>query len=526
MAYTHGIKWTYELVKEFVEKLGYELISKEYINNITEIIIKDKEGYLYNTRLISIIQNYIPYMVSTTNHFSISNIKLWIKKNNLNYDILSTEYKVAQQKLLLIDSNGYYFTPTWTTLQKNNMPLIFDKSNSYSIFNIKTWCKINNKSFELISEIYKGAIKKLQWKCLENNCTEIFLSSWNAILSGHGCGYCAGMQVGISNCLATRNPDLAKEWHPTKNGNLTPYDVTPNKNKEIWWQCLKNLKHEWCATPNNRNNKNQGCPFCSGRYATEENNLLVSNPKLCEEWDYDKNEKRPEEYTSGSNQKVYWKCIEGHEWKVSICNRNKNKNIGCPYCSGRLPTEDNNLLVSNPKLVLEWNYEKNDKLPSEYTPNSGQKVWWVCKECDNEWNASIDSRNKKDNKGSNCPKCNEFKGEMKISEVLKTYNIYDISQHIFNDCRNIRPLKFDHYLPNYDTCIEYQGIQHYEPVDFAGRGEEWAREEFKENQIRDQIKRNYCKNNNIRLIEIPYWDFDNIEQILEKELNLNMKSVI
>jgi hypothetical protein len=524
MGYTHGTKWTYELVKEFVESLGYILISTKYINNITEIIIKDKEGYLYNTKLITIIQNYIPHMVSTSNNFSISNIKLWIKKNNLNYNILNTEYKLAQQKLLLIDSNGYYFTPTWTTLQKNKIPLIFDKSNSYTIQNIKLWCKMNNKPFELISEIYEGAIKKLQWQCLENNCMEIFLSSWNAISSGHGCGYCKGMQIGLSNCLATKNSDLATEWHPIKNGNLTPYDIAPNRNKEVWWQCLKNSKHEWCATPNNRNNRNQGCPFCSGRYATEENNLLLINPILCKEWHYGKNDRIPEEYTPGSSQKVWWKCKDEHEWEASICNRNKD--VGCPYCSGLYPSENNNLLIDNSILCEEWDYEKNDKLPNEYTPNSGQYVWWKCKECGNKWRASIDSRNKKDNKGSNCPKCNEFKGEMKISEVLKVYNIYDISQHIFNDCRNIRPLKFDHYLPNHNTCIEYQGIQHYEPVDFAGKGEEWALKEFEENQIKDQIKRDYCKNNNIKLLEICYKDFDNIEQILDKELNLNMKLVI
>jgi hypothetical protein len=81
-------------------------------------------------------------------------------------------------------------------------------------------------------------------------------------------------------------------------------------------------------------------------------------------------------------------------------------------------------------------------------------------------------------------------------------------------------LQFDSFIPDYNLCIEYQGEHHYFPVDFAGNGKEWAEEQFKENQIKDQIKRDYCNKNNIKLLEIPYWEFDNIENILESKLNL------
>ena len=56
-------------------------------------------------------------------------------------------------------------------------------------------------------------------------------------------------------------PDLAKEWHPTKNGNLKPKKVTPNSNKKVWWLCSKNKNHEWQATICHRNNDN-GCLHC------------------------------------------------------------------------------------------------------------------------------------------------------------------------------------------------------------------------------------------------------------------------
>ena len=101
--------------------------------------------------------------------------------------------------------------------------------------------------------------KKIWWKCKEGH-------EWRATVNdrakGAGCPYCAGRQVLPGyNDLATKAPDLASEWHPTKNGELTPEGVTLHSNKKIWWQCEKG--HEWQVTVNNRAN-GTGCPVCSG----------------------------------------------------------------------------------------------------------------------------------------------------------------------------------------------------------------------------------------------------------------------
>lgn len=95
------------------------------------------------------------------------------------------------------------------------------------------------------------------------------------------------------------------------------------------------------------------------------------------------------------------------------------------------------------------------------------------------------------------------------------YNLNYIFQKKFDDCKNIRSLSFDFFTEDYNILWETQGKQHYEPVEWFG-----GMKQFKEQQKKDQIKKNYCKNNNIKLIEIPYWDFNNIEEILTKELNL------
>jgi hypothetical protein len=123
---------------------------------------------------------------------------------------------------------------------------------------------------------------------------------------------------------------LAKEWHPTKNDNLTPKEVTIGSIKKIWWQCSKG--HEWETTVNSRQH-GHGCPYCSGRKVNDENCLKTVNPTLAKEWHLTKNGNlTPKEVTAGSGKKVWWKCSRGHVWEACVYNRSKGNN--CPFCSG------------------------------------------------------------------------------------------------------------------------------------------------------------------------------------------------
>lgn len=104
--------------------------------------------------------------------------------------------------------------------------------------------------------------------------------------------------------------------------------------------------------------------------------------------------------------------------------------------------------------------------------------------------------------------CLVSKGENKIEEILQNLNIKYDKQKKFEDLiGKSKPLPFDFYLPDYNTCIEYQGEQHYTPMRFSN-----GEEKFKERQIYDDKKRKYCNKNNIKLIEIPYWDFDKLDK--------------
>ena len=117
-----------------------------------------------------------------------------------------------------------------------------------------------------------------------------------------------------------------------------------------------------------------------------------------------------------------------------------------------------------------------------------------------------------------CSKCSSkiSRGELSIKNVLDLYNVNYKQEYWFFECRDKHPLPFDFYLPDYNICIEYQGEQHYKPVSRFG-----GEESFSSLIYHDQIKRNYCINNNICLIEIPHWEYKNIEHILIEKLNLN-----
>lgn len=116
-------------------------------------------------------------------------------------------------------------------------------------------------------------------------------------------------------------------------------------------------------------------------------------------------------------------------------------------------------------------------------------------------------------RGVGCPHCNNSHGEEKIYRYLKDGGFNFESEFRFDDCKNEKHLPFDFYIIELNTCIEFQGIQHYQVVEKFG-----GIKGFEKRIKNDNIKRNYCDSNNIKLIEIKYTDYDNIENILDREL--------
>lgn len=301
---------TKEEIQKIVESLGYELLDEYMDKNFRRIVVQDFDGYRYDVQLNSLIAGYIPDFVAKSNPFVLSNIFLWLKKEN--------------------------------------KPFVLCEGN-----------------------IYKGSGEKLFFQCLEESCQEIFDTSWEEIYS--------------------------------------------------------------------------------------------------------------------------LKC-------------------GCPFCVGQRAGKYNNLEYLRPDLTIEWDYEKNQNSPSDYTEFSDKKVSWICLKCNHPWEAQIKSRSN----GRGCPKCSQSKGEKKIYNFLVEHNVKFKDEFPLDGCRYKGQLYLDFYLSDYRIAIEYNGKHHYEPVRFSySILEEQAKENLRLQKKKDKIKEKYCRDNDIRLLVIPYWEFDNIEKIMK-----------
>jgi len=258
-------------------------------------------------------------------------------------------------------------------------------------------------------DVIPGAGKKVWWVCDKGHEWESSVKSRN---NGHGCTYCDGKKVCVDNCLATLNPKLASEWHPSKNGKLTPRDVVPGANKKVWWRCDK--RHEWESVLNNRN-RGAGCPYCAGQKVSKDNCLATLNPKLASEWHPSKNGVvTPKDVVLGSGQKFWWCCEKGHEWQSVIANRSF-RGAGCPFCSGHKASKDNCLATMNSNLAKEWHPTKNGSLtPENVSFGSDKKVWWQCDK-GHEWESVVGDRNRN---GRGCPYCSRRKSNSKQSALL------------------------------------------------------------------------------------------------------------
>lgn len=252
------------------------------------------------------------------------------------------------------------------------------------------------------SKISASSGKKVWWLCSNGHEFQRVVQV-RALQGLNDCPFCKSRKVwkGL-NDLETTHPDLAKQWHPSKNKPLEPSQVSPKNNRQqLWWRCAQG--HEWQAVARNRSFGGTGCPFCTNRKVIPGQNDLASlHPDLLQEWNPERNNPlSPDQLSIGSGKKVWWRCKLGHEWKASVGGRVQRKS-GCPYCAGVLLLEGfNDLATTNPQLASEWHYERNYPLePKEVSGGNPNKAWWRCTE-GHEWEASISSRNS----GIGCPSC-------------------------------------------------------------------------------------------------------------------------
>jgi len=360
------------------------------------------------------------------------------------------------------------------------------KTNNLLAINPKLaseWHPTKNKGLKP-ENFHSGSHKRVWWQCPKGEDHE-----WQTNLvsrsSGEGtkCPFCAGQRVSNTNSLLANNPELAREWHPTKNKLLKPENFTLHSTRmKVWWKCPRGEDHEWATTIASRN-AGRNCPFCAGKAVSESNNLLKVNPKLASEWHPTKNNGlTPENFTSGSGKKVWWQCSKSldHEWETTIASRCNARS--CPFCSGNAVTMSNSLLSINPKLASEWHPTKNKGLkPQDFTSGSGKKVWWQCsKSLDHEWETTITSRSR----GTNCPFCSS-KGTSQ-PEIRILCELQDLFGSDKVEWRyRLDGVEIDIFISDYNLGIEYDGFY-------------WHKKKLQS----DTDKNNFLKKKGIQIIRL------------------------
>lgn len=354
---------------------------------------------------------------------------------------------------------------------------------------------------EDIDDFSHGSNYEAHWKCQR----------------GHEYTASVGYRVkGYGDCIACvsigyMHPHLVPEWDTEKN-TASPFEVRAGSGKKVWWTGVQ-CQHSWEMEARARVRFNYGCPYCSGQRVLEGfNDLATTHPELADQWDYQKNKKRPTEITHGVKTKVWWtdaRC--GHSWEMSPLHRTKLKdpscivcrsvavkhpelvkewadkndpftiaagshtrikwkcllnpkhvwdaatynrstmNQGCPYCAGRkVISGESDVMTTHPHLVQEWDESKD---LGTFSFGSNYKAQWKCtKDKNHTWKATISDRAAG---RSHCPHCSNHvsKKEQEVIDYVKSLGV-----QVERDRKILGRRELDIYVPEKNIAIEFNGV--------------------------------------------------------------------
>lgn len=359
-------------------------------------------------------------------------------------------------------------------------------------FNIKN----PHAKYIQIKGTYVGRKTKILCKC------KIDEHEWttrpNDLLNGQGCPKCGGT-------MKKTHEQFIKELQQI-NQDIEVLGTYVNSQTKIKCRC-KIDGYEWETKPNALLNEH-GCPKCGEKQKIQK--LTKTHEEFIQELEQINTDIEVLGTYVNGQTKIKCKCeICTHEWEATP--NDLLQRSGCPKCAGTM------------KLTHEEFINRMKKINSDIEilgtyVNSSTKIKCKCKICEHEWEATPNNLLR----GSGCAKCKITKGEKRIAQYLDNLGIeYIYNMGYFNDLVSVNGglMRPDFIIPSLKIWIEYDGIQHFEPVNFIGAmSEEQVQERFEYTQQNDQIKNQYAKDNNWTLIRIPYWDIDNIEQILDSYL--------
>ena len=353
-------------------------------------------------------------------------------------------------------------------------------------------------------EDYKGAKTKILVECLIDGYR--WMAAPTNLLQGKGCRECKRMNH--STFKIKNNEDFVKILHQYNKENNTYWttdDVYIGSKQKMHFYCEKDNFHIYCIASNLLNGFYR-CKACEQKFYEDrlKQHIINNNLPIIIKGNYE-----------GSDKPIKCICkICGEEY-FTLPNRILESNAICRKCAyvnsglnSRVKIDEflERLKNNNPDITYLSGYE-----------GMSSYVLVKCNKCGYVWRtlASLVA-----NTDKGCPKCNFSKGEKRISNFLEINNIKYVPQKTFDNLRATNKLRYDFYIPQYNYLIEYQGIQHEKIIDFSGRGFEYAKIQFENGVRNDNKKRKFASDNKIKLIEIWYYDFDNIEKILSNEFHI------
>lgn len=211
---------------------------------------------------------------------------------------------------------------------------------------------------------------------------------------------------------------------------------------------------------------------------------------------------------------VEYVCLKHKDKGVQKISLKKfyDKNQGCKYCAREKHSINHRVSESECKELC---CNIGLKYIESYIKNQHTHIDFICPEHSNKGIQTFSVTQLRQSKYG-CKYCNmaKYKNEEIINDVLLSWNLKFGRQESFDGCRDKNALPFDFYIPCYNLLIEYQGEHHYKVIKRGNMTYEEALENFKLIQYHDQIKRDYCFNNNINYIEIPYWKNEDLPNYL------------
>lgn len=497
-AYCSGnVKHTYEEVKEKFCSKGYELLETEYKNAQTKMkyyCLKHPQ-YIQSIGFNTLQQGSGcakcgDESTADKNRTPYEEVK--IKFEELGYELLETKYINQQTPMKYICPHHpdeirtirFSILSRGGECQRCAAKKVANKTKK-SYEDVKEL--FSKRGYELLETQYIDSKTKMKYHCPTHPDKELFTSYGN-ILRGHGCPYCAGM--------GKQNFEEVNLLFMEKGFELLETEYI-NSHTQMRYKCRKHPEHIQKTNFTNLQQKRAGCSYCarvaSPMFKDVKNKFAERGYELLET-----------EYINNST-KMKYRCSDHPDKELYIRYQTLLKGHGCPYCAGQgQPSfeEVKNEFIKRGYELLETKYSGCDKPMKYICPNHPEQ------------DTSISYFNLKNGQGcAYCVNVSNSKLSIKVENELIKNNTKFIREYKFEDCRHIHHLRFDFYLPNKNICIEVDGKQHFNPIDYFG-----GKSEFEKIIKRDEIKNDYCKKKGIKLIRIPYYDSDKVETILNDEI--------